>query len=66
RSMNVHEGVADSDEYLEKARLVYGVTGAIGFILYLVVMRFYTPRKNRTTINDAASLAKDAEFAKMQ
>ncbi|KAG0223032.1 hypothetical protein BGW42_006165 [Actinomortierella wolfii] len=65
-SMTVDRRVADKDDILEKARLIYGITGAIGFILYLVVMRFYTPRKSRSSINDAASLAKDAEFAKMQ
>ncbi|KAG0237499.1 hypothetical protein BGW42_000709 [Actinomortierella wolfii] len=56
--------VSDMNKYLEKVTILYGVTGAIGFILYLVVMRFYTPRKNRTAINDAAALAKDAEFVR--
>ncbi|KAF9969455.1 hypothetical protein BGZ73_008191 [Actinomortierella ambigua] len=41
-----------------------GGIGAAGFVLFLIAMRFYTPRKQRGSINDAARLAKDAEFAK--
>ncbi|KAG0253980.1 hypothetical protein DFQ27_007104 [Actinomortierella ambigua] len=45
--------------------VTFGSLGAVGFVLFLVIMRFYTSRKERTSINDAARQAKDAEFSKL-
>ncbi|KAG0253979.1 hypothetical protein DFQ27_007103 [Actinomortierella ambigua] len=44
--------------------VTFGSLGAAGFILFLAIMRFYTARKHRSPINDAARQAKDAEFSK--
>ncbi|KAG0084036.1 hypothetical protein BGZ92_010253, partial [Podila epicladia] len=41
----------------------YSGIGLFGFFLYCIASYFYTPRKQRPSINEAARLAKEAEFA---
>ncbi|KAF9321459.1 hypothetical protein BG003_001581 [Podila horticola] len=41
----------------------YSGIGLFGFFLYCITSYFYTPRKQRPSINEAARLAKEAEFA---
>ncbi|KAF9115168.1 hypothetical protein BGX30_006394, partial [Mortierella sp. GBA39] len=41
----------------------YSGIGLFGFFLYLLTSYYYTPRKLRPSINEAARLAKQAEYA---
>ncbi|KAG0031591.1 hypothetical protein BGZ81_000937 [Podila clonocystis] len=40
----------------------YSGIGLFGFFLYCIASYFYTPRKQRASINEAARLAKEAEY----
>ncbi|KAF9533710.1 hypothetical protein BGW38_010483, partial [Lunasporangiospora selenospora] len=42
---------------------VYSGIGLFGLILYCISSYFYTPRKQRASINESARLAKEAEYA---
>ncbi|KAG0253981.1 hypothetical protein DFQ27_007105 [Actinomortierella ambigua] len=44
---------------------LFGGLAAVGFAMFLVILRKYTPRKLRTSINDAARLTKHAEYDKI-
>ncbi|KAG0253977.1 hypothetical protein DFQ27_007101, partial [Actinomortierella ambigua] len=48
-----------------KTHGLYGGLGAVGFVVYLITMRFYTPRKERASINEAARRSKEAEYSKL-
>ncbi|KAG0253978.1 hypothetical protein DFQ27_007102 [Actinomortierella ambigua] len=39
--------------------------GVVGFVLFSVIMRYYTPRKGRTSINEAARQSREAEYSKL-
>ncbi|KAF9354922.1 hypothetical protein BGX26_007201 [Mortierella sp. AD094] len=41
----------------------YSGIGSFGFILCCISFYYYTPRKNRPSINEAARVAKEAEYA---
>ncbi|KAI7831634.1 POT family-domain-containing protein [Gamsiella multidivaricata] len=41
----------------------YSGIGLFGFILYCIASYFYTPRKNRPSINEAARISKEKEYA---
>ncbi|KAF9150185.1 hypothetical protein BG015_008022, partial [Linnemannia schmuckeri] len=41
----------------------YSGIGLFGFLLYCVTSYYYVPRKIRPSINEAARLAKQAEYA---
>ncbi|KAF9124456.1 hypothetical protein BG015_005086, partial [Linnemannia schmuckeri] len=41
----------------------YSGIGLFGFFLYLLTSYYYTPRRLRPSINEAARLAKQAEYA---
>ncbi|KFH72379.1 hypothetical protein MVEG_02670 [Podila verticillata NRRL 6337] len=40
----------------------YSGIGLFGFFLYCIASYYYTPRKQRASINEAARLAKEAEY----
>ncbi|KAF9967635.1 hypothetical protein BGZ73_000470 [Actinomortierella ambigua] len=44
----------------------YGYLGAMGFVLFLISMRSYTPREQRVPINNASRLMREAENAKFK
>ncbi|KAG0239092.1 hypothetical protein BGW41_007935 [Actinomortierella wolfii] len=45
---------------------VYCGIGLAGLVLYIIACWFYTPRKDRRSINEPARLAKEAEYALMK
>ncbi|KAF9975801.1 hypothetical protein BGZ73_000392 [Actinomortierella ambigua] len=45
---------------------IYSGIGLGGLVLYSIAAYFYTPRKERASINEAARLAKEAEYALMK
>ncbi|KAG0351224.1 hypothetical protein BGZ54_003360 [Gamsiella multidivaricata] len=46
--------------------LAFSGLGFFGFILCVISMHFYTPRKIRPSINESARVAKEAEYALLQ
>ncbi|KAF8984349.1 hypothetical protein BGZ46_008216 [Entomortierella lignicola] len=44
----------------------YSGLGLFGFILCIIAFWFYTPRKERPSINEAARIAKEAEYSLIQ
>ncbi|KAG0065017.1 hypothetical protein BGZ90_001961, partial [Linnemannia elongata] len=60
----IFEPVFDNAGFSSATRgWAYSGIGLFGFFLYLLTSYYYTPRKLRPSINEAARLAKQAEYA---
>ncbi|KAF9932314.1 hypothetical protein FBU30_008421 [Linnemannia zychae] len=57
---------ADAGFSSSTAGWAYSGIGLFGFFLYCIASYYYVPRKNRPSINEAARLAKQAEYSILQ
>ncbi|KAF9969255.1 hypothetical protein BGZ73_008478 [Actinomortierella ambigua] len=63
--VNVVSNFRPNSDQIGRAHYVYGGLAVAGLVLYLITTRFYTPRKVRPSINEAARQAKEAEYSKL-
>ncbi|KAG0249319.1 hypothetical protein DFQ27_000211 [Actinomortierella ambigua] len=61
-SLRITDSATEKDT--RAMHIIFGSISVAGIVLYLTITHYYTPRKQRASINNAAHLVKEAEFAK--